>query len=104
MGTVGRRRVLSLLALVLGPSTFFVPAPNLIQPSEAPIILPASVTPAEPLVPPATRLNAFPFRLTTYGTNTSCSPYAQTLNRVRSTLGLSDRLGASGEWAGWSQY
>lgn len=104
MGTVGRRRVLSLLALVLGPSTFFVPAPNLIQPSEAPIILPASVTPAEPLVPPATRLNAFPFRLTTYGTNTSCSPYAQTLNRVRSTLGLSDRWGASGEWAGWSQY
>ena len=100
MGTVGHRRVLPLLALLLVPSAFSVPAPNLIQTNETPSFLTATDTPIEPLSQPVTRLSAFPFRLTTYITYPACdcSPYTQKPDRFRRAISLRDRWGPGGRW------
>ena len=63
MGTVGHRLVLPLLALLLTPSAFSMPAPNLTQANETPSFLPATPALIEPLSPPVTRLNTFLFML-----------------------------------------
>jgi len=101
MGTVGHRLVLSLLALILVPPVFSVPAPNSVQASETPSILLATVAPTERLVPPATWLDTLQFRLTTYFTKKypayDFSPYARELDRVRGALSLGDRWGAKRE-------
>ncbi len=87
MGTVGHRLVLPLLALLLVPSAFSVPAPNLIQTNETPTILQVTVAPTERLAPPVIWLDTLQFRQTTYFTKKysayDFSPYAQELDRIR---------------------
>jgi len=68
MANVGHRVLVSLLALIHVLSACFVLAPNSIQASETPTILPVTVAPTEYLSPPVTGLNILKSRLTTYFT------------------------------------
>jgi len=101
MGTVGHRPVLPLLALLRVSYAFFVTAPNPVQASETPTVLPATVTPTERLAPPVIWLDTLQFRLTTYFTKKypayDFSPYARELDRIRGALSLGDRWGAKRE-------
>ena len=101
MRTVGHRPVLPLLAWLLVPYAFSVPAPNLIQTSETPTIPPATVALTECLAPPLNWLDTLQFRLTTHLTKKvpayDFSPYAKELDRIRGALSPGDRWGAKRE-------
>lgn len=101
MGTVGHRLVLPLLALLLMPPAFSVPAPNPVQAGETPSILLATAAPTERLAPPVTWLDDLEHKLTTYFTKKypsyDFSPYAQELDRIRGALSLGDRWAAKRE-------